>query len=471
MNPQHLQDPHNPLQESHCHMTSSNLDSLAVLSCDVFEECIIGPFLDEISVLALSRCNSYYARMLLGQSSFAMKLWKTFCLNRWKHILFHEEFTLTEGFHSNNACENGWSREYRRRRAMDNVAFEMMRDLANIENLDQGSNRYAMFIRNGLDFMDIFQRNRYELQWKDDRMPGLIENGLIRFELCERLQRILDVHATFHSSSSSELLEKGLVMIAQYLHPSLFSTGSTVLPQQGNLPDYQMDMQTQVEQELDALAQTLLRRLERNSMYNTMSTSHNHIVLEEMKFLFDEHLSSERPFSGNKDDYYSYHNSMIHTVLATRKGIPITLGIIYSAIVRRAVGMEMRPVNIPGHFMMAVKIRESGGQSGGGEYELFVDAFHGGRILTASEVESMIVSSYNIEWKPEYLLDNVSIVNVWRRVVMNLLHCHDIPEGWSRILLLVLVSWVFGSQHGNIRSIKELKQLQVKMLCCLGISE
>jgi regulator of sirC expression with transglutaminase-like and TPR domain len=259
-------------------------------------------------------------------------------------------------------------------------------------------------------------------------------------------------------------LENGLILIAQYLFPALFPTAPP-----GNIPKSQVDLQSQVEQELETLAQILLRRLEQNSTY--MSTSDDRIVLEEMKFLFDDNLSSNRPFSGNKEDYYTYHNSMIHTVLATRKGIPITLGIIYSAIVRRAVGMEMRPVNIPGHFMMAVKVREPGGRPGQAEqHELFIDAFHGGRILTAFEVERMIVSSYNVEWKSEYLLDHVSSISVWKRVAMNLLNCHDVTET-SRILLLVLVSWVFGNQVRNIRSVKDLQQSQVKMLCCLSISE
>jgi hypothetical protein len=119
--------------------------------------------------------------------------------------------------------------------------------------------------------------------------------------------------------------------------------------------------------------------------------------------------------------------------------------------------------------MMAVKVRESDARPGQGEQELFIDAFHGGRILTASEVESMIVSSYNIEWKPEYLLE-VPTINVWRRVAMNLLNCQDIPET-SRILLLVLQSWIFANQLGNIRRTTDLQQIQVKMLYCLSISE
>jgi regulator of sirC expression with transglutaminase-like and TPR domain len=464
---QHPNCSHDILQES------NHPDSLAILSHDVLEECVVAPFLDETSVLALSCCNHYYANMLLGQSKFAMKLWKKFCLDKWKNVTFQEE--VMEGFYSSSDNENGnivgrycngWTREYRRRLKMDCEAFTMMRDLADVENLDQGCIQYASFIRNGLDFMDVFQRRRHELRWRYDKMPDSIENGLVRFELCQKFQMVLDASTnnSVDSSASSGTLENGLILIAQYLFPALFPTAPP-----GNIPKSQVDLQSQVEQELETLAQILLRRLEQNSTY--MSTSDDRIVLEEMKFLFDDNLSSNRPFSGNKEDYYTYHNSMIHTVLATRKGIPITLGIIYSAIVRRAVGMEMRPVNIPGHFMMAVKVREPGGRPGQAEqHELFIDAFHGGRILTAFEVERMIVSSYNVEWKSEYLLDHVSSISVWKRVAMNLLNCHDVTET-SRILLLVLVSWVFGNQVRNIRSVKDLQQSQVKMLCCLSISE
>jgi Uncharacterized conserved protein len=328
------------------HPSQLNIDSLAYLPHDVFEECVVAPFFDEASVLALACSNHNYANMLLGQSKFAMKLWKKFCLNRWKSVTFQEESiqescSSTSNNHNNTGLVglyvNGWSREYRQRFAKDCEAYEIMRELAQVENLDQGSAQYASFIKNGLDFMDVFQRNRYGLKWRYDRMPDAIETGLIRFEICERFQRVLDgttsCERLVDGSVCSEPLENGLILIAQYLFPALFSSATT-----GNSPESLVDVQSQVEHELETLAQVLLQRLERNSTY--ISTSDDRIVLEEMKFLFDENLASKRPFSGNKDNYYSYHNSMIHTVLATRKGIPITLGIIYSAIVRRACWYE-----------------------------------------------------------------------------------------------------------------------------------
>ncbi|GFR45781.1 hypothetical protein Agub_g7235, partial [Astrephomene gubernaculifera] len=56
-------------------------------------------------------------------------------------------------------------------------------------------------------------------------------------------------------------------------------------------------------------------------------------------------------FRGNEEDYYDASNSCINLVLERRKGIPITLALVYSEVARR-VGLPMRGVNLPGHFML-----------------------------------------------------------------------------------------------------------------------
>ena len=46
-------------------------------------------------------------------------------------------------------------------------------------------------------------------------------------------------------------------------------------------------------------------------------------------------LFDEQQFRGNIDDYYNPHNSYIPTVLQTRRGIPITLTLIYKNVAER----------------------------------------------------------------------------------------------------------------------------------------
>eukprot|EP00198_Chlamydomonas_reinhardtii_P008007 XP_001697344.1 predicted protein [Chlamydomonas reinhardtii] len=56
-------------------------------------------------------------------------------------------------------------------------------------------------------------------------------------------------------------------------------------------------------------------------------------------------------FRGNQEDYYSADNSCINKVVERRVGIPITLSLVYMEVGRR-LGLTLRGVNLPGHFMI-----------------------------------------------------------------------------------------------------------------------
>jgi regulator of sirC expression with transglutaminase-like and TPR domain len=53
------------------------------------------------------------------------------------------------------------------------------------------------------------------------------------------------------------------------------------------------------------------------------------------------------------DDYYALDNSRIDRVLATRRGIPITLAVVYVEFGRRG-GLDVHGVGFPGHFLVEV---------------------------------------------------------------------------------------------------------------------
>jgi regulator of sirC expression with transglutaminase-like and TPR domain len=76
-------------------------------------------------------------------------------------------------------------------------------------------------------------------------------------------------------------------------------------------------------------------------------------------------------FHGDREAYYEPANSYLNEVLARRRGLPISLGILYMAVAGRA-GLAMFGVNTPGHFVV-------GCATDGGP--LFVDPFNGGDLL------------------------------------------------------------------------------------------
>ena len=89
-----------------------------------------------------------------------------------------------------------------------------------------------------------------------------------------------------------------------------------------------------------------------------------------------EVLFDEWGFSGNTDDYYNADNSYLPRVLESRRGIPVTLSLVYKCVGQR-LGLNIRGINSPAHFLVAVEIDGSW---------MIVDPFQAGRVMTREEV-------------------------------------------------------------------------------------
>ncbi len=80
-------------------------------------------------------------------------------------------------------------------------------------------------------------------------------------------------------------------------------------------------------------------------------------------------------FKGNRENYYDPKNCLLNYVIDDKRGIPITLAIIYSEIARR-LGHNLRGVGMPGHYLLA---------AGRGASEVFIDPFNNGGLLSRKE--------------------------------------------------------------------------------------
>ena len=65
-------------------------------------------------------------------------------------------------------------------------------------------------------------------------------------------------------------------------------------------------------------------------------------------------LVNQCGFEGNHQDYYAIGNSCLNRVVAARRGIPITLAIVY-LVVGYQVGLDVRGISFPGHFLVGVR--------------------------------------------------------------------------------------------------------------------
>jgi regulator of sirC expression with transglutaminase-like and TPR domain len=64
-----------------------------------------------------------------------------------------------------------------------------------------------------------------------------------------------------------------------------------------------------------------------------------------------DYLHRDIGLIGDKGTYYDPKNSFIHEVLARKRGIPITLALIYMAV-GRAAGLSLVGVSFPAHFLL-----------------------------------------------------------------------------------------------------------------------
>ena len=60
-------------------------------------------------------------------------------------------------------------------------------------------------------------------------------------------------------------------------------------------------------------------------------------------------------FGGNLNDYYDPDNSYLHAVLRTRRGMPLTLAVIWLELAA-GLGLQAKGVAFPGHFMLKVTL-------------------------------------------------------------------------------------------------------------------
>ncbi len=87
---------------------------------------------------------------------------------------------------------------------------------------------------------------------------------------------------------------------------------------------------------------------------------------------------------GNVADYYDPANSYLPDVLRTRRGIPISLVLVYRRVAE-PLGLVVHGVNAPGHFLAEVELSGASGVQ-----RMYVDPFFGGGVLNETEVAMRI---------------------------------------------------------------------------------
>lgn len=122
-------------------------------------------------------------------------------------------------------------------------------------------------------------------------------------------------------------------------------------------------------------------------------------------------LFKELGFQGNRSEYYDPKNSFLNDVITRKKGIPISLSVVYMEVARR-VGLSLEGIGFPGHFL--VKYDD-------GDVEILIDVFNGGEIRAREDLDRMLQQLYRgqVSYQPGFVAA-LGKRDILRRMLNNL---------------------------------------------------
>jgi regulator of sirC expression with transglutaminase-like and TPR domain len=131
-------------------------------------------------------------------------------------------------------------------------------------------------------------------------------------------------------------------------------------------------------------------------------------------------------FAGNTLDYYDPRNSYLCDVLERRRGIPITLAVVYLEVARR-VGCAAYGVGFPGHFLVGIR----------GLDDLWLDPFTG-KFITREHCAERLARAGDepAELRAEHLAE-APARRILARILGNLKHIHAQRGEFDRALACV----------------------------------
>jgi regulator of sirC expression with transglutaminase-like and TPR domain len=162
-------------------------------------------------------------------------------------------------------------------------------------------------------------------------------------------------------------------------------------------------------------------RIEQMKMDAWLELNDNLTALENIKVLnhiiFDLHN-----FDGNKINIHSPSNLYINTFLETRKGSPLTLGMLY-LIIAQKLNIPVYGVNLPQHFILAYTTEMVKPIPDENDVLFYINPFNKGAIFTRREIELFI---RQLKVKPvESFFAPCTNIDIIKRLINNLKFSYD----------------------------------------------
>jgi regulator of sirC expression with transglutaminase-like and TPR domain len=148
----------------------------------------------------------------------------------------------------------------------------------------------------------------------------------------------------------------------------------------------------------------------------------------------NELMFRELGFDGTRCDFGDPASSHLPAVLTRRTGLPIALAVLWVTIGRRA-GLDCAGVGFPGHFLAKATL---------GGHDVFVDPFHGGALLTESDLRDRFARSSRGAPFETSLLEPAPTRAILARMLRNLKNLHvrrgDLPRAFAAVDRLLLAT-------------------------------
>ena len=144
----------------------------------------------------------------------------------------------------------------------------------------------------------------------------------------------------------------------------------------------------------------------------------------------NQYFFGELGFAGNVNNYYDRRNSYVHEVLKSRRGIPITLALLYAELAGQ-LGLTARGLSFPGHFLVKLRLPQGA---------VVIDPCDG-RSLSRSDLDERLAPyrarlglGGDFETPLGLFLQAAPARDVLARLLFNLKEIHRSAEDWPRLL-------------------------------------
>ncbi len=214
------------------------------------------------------------------------------------------------------------------------------------------------------------------LQQKIEELIQDIQFNFIKAELIK-----------WENSGSDDLLY-GAFLIAKYQYPDLYFS--------------------EIEQQIEALRKEIWLEF------------HDNLTALEKVRVINHILFAINKFSRNTSNFYSPRNSYINQVLETRKGNPISLSIIYSAVARK-LGLPVHGINLPLNYILAYT--DPHFEDDGTGVLFYINPYNRGNVLSKKDIDNFL-HQQKLEPRKEYYIPCSNSTTI-ERVIRNLLFSYE----------------------------------------------